>query len=141
MTSRGFLRHDVYSTLSSADNVVTDLPDLTTPAQKTQHGLPLWESGDNLVSPQERDLAILILRCGFQKTVMIFGIPGNILNLAVFAKVRKILAMIVLFYTVTRTQSRDSDNSMEIISINHFTAIMLLKNLTSLSLKRKNFSQ
>ena len=91
MTSRGLLRHDVYSTLSSAENVVTDLPDLTTPSQKYQHSLPLWERGDNLVSPQERDLAILILRCGFQKTVMIFGIPGNVLNLAVFAKVRKIM--------------------------------------------------
>ena len=85
MPSRNLLHR--YSTLSSVVNVITNLTDLTTP-QSNQHGLPPWEGGDNLVSLQQRYLAILILRCGLQNTVLLFGIPGNALNLAVFAKVR-----------------------------------------------------
>ena len=87
MSSRDLLHR--YSTLSSVVNVITNLTDLTTSPQTYQHGLQPWQGEDNLLSPQQRDLAILILRCGLQKIVLLFGIPGNTLNLAVFAKVMK----------------------------------------------------
>ena len=67
---------------------MTNLTDLATAAHTDQYVLP--EREDHLISAQTRDLAILILRCGCQKFVLIFGIPGNALNLAVFAKVRNV---------------------------------------------------
>ena len=49
--------------------------------------LASWEGADNLVSPQARVLVVHTLRCGIQMVILMFGIPANALNLAVFAKV------------------------------------------------------
>ena len=73
-----------YSTLSYVGIVVGNL---TTAPQSNQSGLSPWEGAGSLISPQARDSAVLILRCGLQMIVLMFGIPGNVLNLAVFAKV------------------------------------------------------
>ena len=77
-----------YFTLGNAGNIVTNVTDPSTLSQNNQHDLPPWEGDDNLVSPQQRDLATLVLKCGLQNAVMFIGIPANALNLAVFAKVR-----------------------------------------------------